>query len=138
MNNEFCTITNANYLPRALVLYRSLVEACPEFCLRILCMDERTKRVIDAMSLPNAIPIALSELEQYDSEYRAVKDQRSEVEYSWTAIPTVCRFVFEREPDLRMLTRLDCDLMFFRDPAPLFEELGDDSVLIIPHRFSPK
>jgi hypothetical protein len=33
-----------------------------------------------------------------------------------------------------MLTYLDSDLMFFHDPEPLFDELGTESILIVPHR----
>ena len=45
--------------------------------------------------------------------------------------------MFETRPELDEITYLDADLLFFSDPEPLFEEMGDGSVLIIPHRFSP-
>ena len=40
-------------------------------------------------------------------------------------------------PTLEAITYLDADLMFFRDPEPVWSEFGDDSVLIVPHRYAP-
>jgi SAM-dependent methyltransferase len=101
-------------------------------------MDGETKRILDRMCLPSLQTIALEELEAHDSELLAVKPTRTQVEYCWTATPAVSLFALEREPELDLITYLDADLMFFRDPAPIFEELGDDSVLIVPHRYAPQ
>jgi len=137
MRNEFCTLFDSNYLPRGLVLYRSLAEHCPDFRLRAFCMDDRTKAILDRLELPNLIPIALEELEAHDRELAEVKPTRTQVEYCWTATPAVCAYALDREPDLNAITYVDADLMFFRDPEPVWRELGDDSVLIVPHRYAP-
>jgi hypothetical protein len=134
VENEFCTLFDANYLPRGLVLYESLRRACAHFRLRVLCMDEQTKRVLDGLRLPGLATISLSEIEAHDAGLHAVKSHRSAVEYCWTATPALCRFILDREPGLRGITYLDADLMFFRDPAPLFAELGQDSIMLTPHR----
>jgi hypothetical protein len=34
-----------------------------------------------------------------------------------------------------MITYLDADLFFYSDPTPIFDELGENSILIIEHRF---
>jgi len=136
--NHFCTLFDVNYLPRGLVLYESLARACPEFTLRVFCMDIETKQILDRMQLPSLRAIALEELEAHDPALLAVKPTRTQVEYCWTATPAVSLFALEREPELDLITYLDADLMFFRDPAPIFEELGDASVLIVPHRYAPQ
>ena len=67
-----------------------------------------------------------------------MKPTRTQVEYCWTATPAVCAFALENEPELEAITYLDADLMFFRDPEPIWQEFGDDSVLIVPHRYAPQ
>jgi SAM-dependent methyltransferase len=136
--NHFCTLFDVNYLPRGLVLYESLARTCREFTLRVFCMDAETKKILDRMQLPSLHAIALEELEAHDPELLTVKPTRTQVEYCWTATPAVALYALEREPELDLITYLDADLMFFRDPAPIFAEFDDESVLIVPHRYSPK
>ena len=138
MQNEFCTLFDVNYLPRGLVLYRSLERHCPDFRLRVFCMDARSKELLDRLQLSRLTAIGLDELEAHDTELLAVKPTRTQVEYCWTATPAVCAYALETEPDLEAITYLDADLMFFRDPEPIWQEFGGDSVLIVPHRYAPQ
>lgn len=135
MRNEFCTMLDLNYLPRGLVLYRSLAEVCDEFRLRIFCMDDDTRSILERLRLPRLMTIGIDELERYDADLLAVKPTRSPVEYYWTAKPSICLYAFEHEPDLDMVTYVEADSMFFKDPAPLFDELGDSFVLLTPSRY---
>lgn len=136
--NEFCTLFDQRYLPRGLVLYRSLERVCPEFRLRVLCMDERTERVLERLGLPQLETIPLRELEAADPQLLEVKPSRSVAEYCWTLTPALCLHALEREPELDAITYLDADLMFFDDPAPLLDEFASGSVLLVPHRFTPE
>ena len=136
MQNEFCTLFDVNYLPRGLVLYRSLERHCEDFGLRVFCMDTQTKDILERLQLPRLKAIGLDELETHDRDLLAVKPTRTQVEYCWTATPAVCAYALETEPDLEEITYLDADLMFFRDPEPIWREFGDDSVLIVPHRYA--
>lgn len=138
MRNEFCTLFDVNYLPRGLVLYRSLERHCDDFRLRVFCMDRRTKEILDRLGLPRLTAIGLEELEAHDRDLAGVKPTRTQVEYCWTATPAVCAYALETEPELEAITYLDADLMFFRDPEPIWQELGEDSVLIVPHRYAPQ
>ena len=135
---EFCTLFDVNYLPRGLVLYRSLARVCPSFRLRVFCMDVESERILRRLALPQLKVIPLAELEAHDSELLRVKPTRTQLEYCWTATPAVSRYCLETEPEIPEITYLDADLMFFSDPAPVFDELGDDSVLIVPHRYAPQ
>jgi SAM-dependent methyltransferase len=138
MENEFCTLFDVNYLPRGLVLYRSLQRHCDEFRLRVFCMDERTKDILDRLGLPRLTAIGLDELESHDADLLAVKPSRTPVEYCWTATPAVCAYALETEPELEAITYIDADLMFFRDPEPIWQEFSDDSILIVPHRYATR
>lgn len=135
---HFCTYFDRRYLAQGLVLYRSLERHCPEFRLRVFCMDDGTKAALDALALPHLVTISLEELEAHDPALRSVKDTRSMVEYYWTATPAICLFCLEREPELDHIIHLDADLEFYADPALLVDELGDGSVLLTPHRPAPE
>jgi hypothetical protein len=93
-------------------------------------------RVLERLQLPRVSLVPLPELEAFDSELAAVKRDRTPVEYCWTATPSLPLFMFGKNPVIDEVTYLDADLMFFADPEPLFEEMGNASVLITPHRFS--
>jgi hypothetical protein len=136
--NEFCTLFDANYLPRGIALYRSVAEVCEQFQLRVFCMDVQTKEVLDELKLPGMIVVGLDELEAADPDLKAVKPTRTQLEYCWTATPAVCLYSLEREPGLSRITYLDADLMFFADPGRLLEEAGNCDVLITPHRHAPQ
>jgi hypothetical protein len=138
VRHEFCTLFDSGYLARALVLHRSLQETCPDFRLRAYCMDDRSLRLLERLALPNVVAVALPELEAHDPMLRAVKPTRSRVEYYWTSTPAVCLHALETEPRLEAVTYLDADLMFFTDPSPLFDELGDGSIALVPHRYAPR
>jgi hypothetical protein len=134
---DFCTLFDINFLPRGLVLYRSLREVAPESTMRVFCMDNETKVLLERMALPGLAVIGLEELEAHDTSLAAVKSTRSQVEYCWTATPAVCLYSLERELELELITYVDADIMFFQNPAPLFDELGDGSILITPHGTPP-
>ena len=136
--HDFCTLFDGNYLPRGLVTHRSLRAVLPDARLRVLCMDAEAKRLLDVLGEPGLEAIAIEELEVQDPNLAAVKADRSRAEYCWTTTPALCRYLFDREPELRELTYIDADLLFVSSPEPIFEELGDDSVLIVPHRYAPQ
>jgi hypothetical protein len=134
VRNEFCTILDLNYLPRGLVLYHSLADVCGGFRLRVFCMDEETRSILERMRLANLVTTGIDELESYDPDLRAVKGTRNSVEYCWTAKPSICLYSLAHGRHLEMVTYLDADTMFFDDPAPVFAEMGDASVLLTPAR----
>lgn len=136
MAHEFCTILDSNYLPRGLVLYRSLVEHCPSFRLHVHCVDRETADVLGGLALPSIEILPLEELEEYDPRLREVKPDRTVAEYCWTAKASACLRLLNTEPAIQAVTYIDADLAFFGDPQPLFGEMGGDSVMIVPHRFA--
>jgi hypothetical protein len=138
VTREFCTLFDRNYVFKALAMHRSLLRHCPSFHLTAFCFDDEAKGVIDRLALPHLSTVTLDQLEAFDGELRSVKRDRSPVEYLWTATPSLPLYLFAARPEVNEMTYLDADLMFFSDPEPLFDELGHESVLITPHRFSPE
>ena len=135
---EFCTLFDSRYFARGLVTIRSLRRVRSDARIRVLCIDDETKQLLDRLDEPGVVSIGLNELEQHDPALARVKGGRTRGEYCWTATPALCRFLLDREPELEGVTYLDADLLFFADPQPLHDELGRDSVLIVPHRYAPQ
>ncbi len=104
--------------------------------LHVFCMDPPTKTVLDRLRLPGVETIALEELEAQDPALLGVKADRTPLEYCWTATPCVAQACLDRDPGLDLVTYLDADLYFFSDTGPLFEEMADDAVMIVPHRYT--
>lgn len=135
MRREFCTLFDSFYLAKAVALHGSLLRHCPDFHLTAFCFDEPARELLAALDLPHLSTVALSELEALDPGLAATKASRSRGEYCWTATPALPRAMFALRPELEEVTYLDADLWFYSDPEPLFEELGDASVLITEHRY---
>jgi hypothetical protein len=138
MTREFCTLFDSNYLFKAVAMYRSLECHCPSFQLTAFCFDDRAKEVLDRLALPALSTVSLAELEAFDGELHSTKDDRTPTEYCWTATPALPLFVLRTRPEVDEITYLDADLLFFADPESLFEEMGNASTLITPHRFAPE
>jgi hypothetical protein len=137
VSHELCTLFDVNYLPRGLALHASLRAVDPQARLRVFCMDDRVHDLLEKLCLPGLIPVSLGDLERNDPELAAVKDDRTQVEYCWTATPSVIRYCLTREPDLEAITYVDADVFFFSSLEPLLAELDTDSIQIVPHRYAP-
>jgi len=133
---HFYTTLTAEFVPRMVVLHRSLQRSCRDFTLRVFCMDEAASRVIGRLGLPALTTVDARELEASDPALLEIKPTRTAGEYCWTAKASAALYILERHPEVDLLTYVDSDLEFFHDPSPLYEELGDGSILLQPHRFS--
>lgn len=134
--HHFCTYFDRHYLLRGLALYRSLKSHATPFTLWVLCFDDFTYASLAKMNLPELRPVSLEEFEQGDVSLQAAKRTRTQVEYYFTCSPSWIRYVLNKLPgDGEVVTYLDADLYFYSSPAPVFDELGSESILIIGHRF---
>lgn len=138
MRREFCTLFDADYMPRALALYRSLERSGGDFHLRAYAMEPGLGELLGRLDLPHLTAIDIRELERADQGLAAVRSRRAWAEYCFTATPSVCRHSLDSDRALTEITYLDADMTFFSDPAVLFEEIGRASAAIVPHRFSPR
>ena len=138
MKRELCTLFDANYLFKAVAMHRSLVAVGADFHLTAFCFDDLAYEMLKKLELPHVTPVSIDELEAHDGELASVKGSRTPVEYCWTATPALPLYVLQTRPDVDEITYLDADLLFFADPEALFDEMGNASVLITPHRFSPE
>ena len=134
----YCTYFDGHYLNRGLALLESLRQhETSRFTLFVVCMDEITRVVLTQLAIPEISLVPLHEIERRDEVLLSTKQSRSLVEYYWTMTPTILLRILERHREIDLLTYLDADLFFFSSPQPLFEELGQNSILIHEHRYSP-
>lgn len=133
---HFCTYFDSHYLLRGLVLYQSLKRHAPEFTLWVLCFDEAVFDALTQLAWPGLQPIRLDDFERGDGALARVKPARSRVEYYFTCSPSLPLYLLDHQPQIDTLTYLDADLCVYDRLDPIWEELGQASVLILPHRFS--
>jgi len=138
VTRELCTLFDSNYLVKAVAMQRSLLAAGADFHLTAYCFDERAQELLGRLDLPRLTTVALAELEAFDPAFASTKADRTPTEYCWTATPALPRHLLATRPEIAEATYIDADLLFFRDPEPLFAEMGDASVLITPHRYAPE
>lgn len=131
---NFCTLFNTTYFSRGLAMYRSLEQFCPDFHLYIFAFDSHCYEALSNMALPKATIISLQEFE--NEALLAVKPTRTEQEYCWTAGSYTIKHCIEHFK-LDHCTYVDADLLFFSNPGVLIEEMGEKSVLITEHRYTP-
>ena len=130
---NFCTLFDSNYLTRGLALYESLKKNCPSFHLYVVAFNDECYTYFRNSDLKNITPIALKEFE--DQKLLEVKPSRSIAEYCWTCTPSVILYCLNTF-NLPACTYVDADMIFYRDPGILLDEMGTDSILISEHRYS--
>ena len=97
-------------------------------------MDAPTYSLLDKMRLENVRLIRLEDFE--DDALRKAKESRTFGEYCWTCTAPLILFVIQNEPKANLVAYLDADLFFYSNSQPIYDELGDGSILIVGHRFS--
>ena len=131
----FCTYLDSNYLVKGLALYRSLIRHTASFRFWVLCFDDLAYETLKVLSLPRVVPISLKDFEEGDKELLQAQKNRSRIEYYFTCTPSLPLYILRNCPEVDVITYVDADLFFFSDPSPIYEELGDKSILIVGHRF---
>jgi hypothetical protein len=135
----YCTYFDSGYLSRGLTLIDSLRAHGDHADVWVLALDEAAKRYLDEAAIPGVTAITIAEIEAAEPELAPLKEQRSRMEYYFTATPLLMRWVMNRQDDpATVVIYLDADLYFFDDPSLVLDELGDGSVGIIEHRYPPR
>jgi hypothetical protein len=116
-------------------MLRSLHRHNPDAHVYVFAFDERTLNLLQRLALAYVTPVSLREFE--DDDLLRVKPTRSKGEYCWTATSSTILYAISRF-SLSACTYIDADLYFYADPAILLDELGDQSVLITDHRYTPE
>ena len=132
---NFCTLFDSVYLSRGLAMYDSLTTHCADFHLYVFAFDDRCYDILQSLNLAHMTVISLKDFE--DDELLKIKPTRSRGEYCWTCTSSTILFILNNYP-VDHCTYIDSDLYFFSSPHTLMDEMGTNSVLITPHRYTPK
>jgi len=133
---NFCTYFDGNYAPQGLVLLRSIARHVPAATVRVLALDDEALQCVLAADWPMPVHVVrLVELE--DEALLRLKAQRSWREYIFTLTPTWVKYCLARWRPLD-IAYIDADCWLVADLQPLYAELGQSSVAVIPHRWSPQ
>jgi hypothetical protein len=132
---NFCTLFDSHYFSRGIAMYESLAHVCDDFHMYVFSFDDASLQALQSLRYPHMTVISLAEFE--DDELLRVKPERSRAEYCWTCTSSTILYVLQRF-NVDQCTYLDADLFFFSTPSVLFEEMGDSSILITEHRYTPK
>lgn len=135
MRLNFCTVFDTHYLSRGLALYESLNKHTPNFHLYIFAFNDKAYDLLTEMNLSQTTIISLAEFE--NEALLKVKPYRSIAEYCWTCTSSSILYCLDTF-SLDHCTYLDADLYFFNSPQLLISEMGDKSVMITEHRYTPR
>lgn len=136
--HAYCTYFDSGYLARGLTLIESLREHGDDAPVWVMALDEATKTYLDDAALPGVHAITVGDIEAVEPGLAAVKAGRSRMEYYFTCTPLLIRYVMKSYGGVpTSVIYLDSDLYFFDDPQQVLDAMGDGSVGIIEHKYSP-
>jgi len=114
-------------------MYQSLLQNCSNAHLFVFAFDDTCYNFLKEQNYPSLTVISLSEFE--DEELLKIKNQRSAAEYCWSCTPSTILYAIEKYK-LDNCTYVDADMQFFSNPAIIWEESIDKSVLITSHNYT--
>lgn len=135
MKLNFCTLFNSGYLSRGWAMYQSLLQQCDDFHLYVFAFDELCYQFLKQQNSPHLTVVSLKEFE--NEALLSIKPTRSAAEYCWTCSASTLHYCFETF-QLSNCTYIDADMLFYSNPRILVQEMGDNSVLITSHRYTPE
>ncbi len=101
----------------------------------MICMDDKSYKYLNDNPLNNVQILHIKELEKKFPLLKIAKLNRNRIEYFFTCSPAVCNYVMDQFDFIDSITYLDADLYFFSDPKKVFDEIENNSIAIIEHRF---
>jgi hypothetical protein len=132
----FCTLFDSGYLAKGIAMINSLKSNCSNSHIYVLCMDSFVQEMLEQFTPGGVTCIPLVDIET--PELIAAKSTRGTGEYCWTLSPCLPWYILQAFPQVDFITYLDADLFFYSSVQPIFDEIGNNSIAIIEHRFTPR
>jgi hypothetical protein len=134
---HYCTLFDLNYAAKGLALYESIARHSSEdFILWTVPMNDKTWDFLQHTKNLRPNMAVFRDSEVFNDRFcKAAYDR--EISYRcFMAAPWLLHHLLDM-PSIDEATYLDADLGFYADPKIAHDEMGDNSVGIVPHRFMP-
>ena len=135
MPEHFCTYFDHRYAPKGLAMWRSLKHHLPDATLHILCLTDACFEILRTCRLRDVELYRLVDIERANPDLVIARSNRSLTEYYFSLTPYLPLHLLDTHSEIDRLTYVDADLLFFANPQPVFDEIGDSSIGVIEHRF---
>jgi|SRR5580658_1380678 putative methyltransferase (TIGR04325 family) len=136
MKHAYCAYCDENYLPRVLLMLRSLRSFDAETPVLVLPLSGLCEIVLRDFAPPGVVILPHRRLEAEFPELSRLKRERTAIEYIFTVKPFLLLYAFA-EIAAESLTYVDGDLYFYGDPRGVLASIGTASIALTPHRFAP-
>jgi hypothetical protein len=132
----YVTYFDERYLPFAVVMLRSVRRHDRDALVFALCFDEPSLAAMSAIADSRIVLVSADDLLAFEPRLGACRARTRGAFYA-THKPVLPLFALARHPEIEAVIHMDADCCFFASPAPLFEEIGEASIALSPHDFSP-
>ncbi|MBS1609865.1 MAG: hypothetical protein JSS70_14115 [Bacteroidetes bacterium] len=127
----FCTIITSDFLPKAIVLFRSLQSFDQKVKLQVLVVDSKD---IDSKNIDESLTIfSITQLSEYPL-VKALYKKYAHInldEFRWSLKPVFSSYLLLSGYD--KIIYVDCDMFFVNDYNFLFDELDNNDIILTPH-----
>ncbi len=146
LTTHYCTLFDETYAVKGLALAASMALNVQDYRLHILALDSTTFRLVCEW-IEGADLLGHGWMEKHvtvtnltdvmTDELRDTRRSRTWQEFCWTLASVWLKMNLLAVPEGERCIYLDADSYFFSDPKPVYAEIGDASIALVPHRIHP-
>src|SRR5665213_652909 len=111
-----CTLFDHRYLTRGLCMIQSARRHGFAQDIWVLCLSAECERIMSALALKGVRTISLDDLESHIPRLRESRGDRTILEYYFTCMAALHRYLFDKLPDVDCTMYVDADMYFFANP----------------------
>ncbi|MFT9496066.1 hypothetical protein [Anaerosolibacter sp.] len=131
---HFSTVVSEKYIFKFMVMYQSLIHHYDNLHVYVLCLDEWSYQILNALKYEKSTLLKLEYIE--DDDLRALSTQRMFHEYAWTLKPATLYYVMKNFSEADYFAHVDADLCFFSNPIAIFKENSNAKLFLTIHNYS--
>lgn len=135
MKLHICTYFDINFWARGMALYRSIAKYHADFVFYVLTFDDATYNQLVGLGHDNIVPIAYGAYNEFFNT--SIDKYNDRKQYYFSATPNLCLYLLDRYPHIDILLYLDADVYLFNSLDVIYDEFGEHSIGICPHRLHP-